>query len=131
MGPIQLVNSAQAASRANREARIAARHAFQPVRDRLKFSATHCRHVLQVQPSLRRDTAPAAARTTALPAKVSPRSPEELIWLLKRLPNSVSREESTSDVSVRFYQGRLRWDLDEIRETSLPHESCSIRPTRR
>ena len=70
-------------------------------------------------PSLRRDTAPAAARTTALPAKVSPRSPEELIALLKRLPNSVSREESTSDVSVRFYQA-LRWDLDQIRDVITP-----------
>ena len=46
---------------------------------------------------------------------MSPRSPEELIALLKRLPNSVSREESTSDVSVRFYQA-LRWNLDQIRD---------------
>ena len=51
--------------------------------------------------------------------KVSPRSPEELIALLKRLPNSVSREESTSDVSVRFYQA-LRWDLDQIRDVITP-----------
>jgi hypothetical protein len=50
---------------------------------------------------------------------VSPRSPEELIALLKRLPNSVSREESTSDVSVRFYQ-TLRWDLDQIRDVITP-----------
>jgi hypothetical protein len=50
---------------------------------------------------------------------VSPRSPEELIALLKRLPNSVSREESTSDVSVRFYQA-LRWDLDQIRDVITP-----------
>jgi hypothetical protein len=50
---------------------------------------------------------------------VSPRSPEELIALLKRLPNSVSREESTSDVSVRFYQA-LRWVLDQIRDVITP-----------
>ena len=50
---------------------------------------------------------------------MSPRSPEELIALLKRLPNSVSREESTSDVSVRFYQ-TLRWDLDQIRDVITP-----------
>ena len=38
---------------------------------------------------------------------------------LKRLPNSVSREESTSDVSVRFYQAP-RWDLDQIRDVITP-----------
>ena len=96
-----------------------ARHAFQPVRDPAEVQ----RHTLSPRaagaPSLRRDTAPAVARTTALPAKVSPRSPEELIALLKRLPNSVSREESTSDVSVRFYQA-LRWDLDQIRDVITP-----------
>jgi len=96
-----------------------ARHAFQPVRDPAEVQ----RHTLSPRaagaPSLRRDTAPAVARTTALPAKVSPRSPEELIALLKRLPNSVSREESTSDVSVRFYQ-TLRWDLDQIRDVITP-----------
>ena len=50
MGRIQLANSAQAASRANREARIAA-HGTPPSQSetRLKFSATHCRHVLQVR----------------------------------------------------------------------------------
>ena len=50
MGRIQLANSAQAASRANREARIAARGtpSSQP-ETRLKFSATHCRHVLQMR----------------------------------------------------------------------------------
>ena len=96
-----------------------ARHASQPVRDPAEVQ----RHTLSPRavgaPSLRRDTAPAAARTTALPTKVSPRSPEELIALLKRLPNSVSREESTSDVSVRFYQA-LRWDLDQIRDVITP-----------
>lgn len=96
-----------------------ARHASQPVRDPAEVQ----RHTLSPRaagaPSLRRDTAPAVARTTALPAKVSPRSPEELIALLKRLPNSVSREESTSDVSVRFYQA-LRWDLDQIRDVITP-----------
>ena len=50
---------------------------------------------------------------------MSPRSSEELIALLKRLPNSVSREESTSDVSVRFYQA-LRWGLDQIRDVITP-----------
>ena len=48
---------------------------------------------------------------------MSPRSPEELIALLKRLPNSVSREESTSHVSVRFYQA-LRGDLVEFDDAS-------------
>ena len=50
---------------------------------------------------------------------MSPRSPEELIALLKRLPNSVSRQESTSHVSVRFYQA-LRGDLDQIRDVITP-----------
>ena len=75
MGRIQQANSAQAASRANREARIAARHASQPVRDPAEVQ----RHTLSPcaagAPSLRRDTAPAAGRTTAHPAKASPRSP--------------------------------------------------------
>ena len=48
MGRIQLANSAQAASRANREAHIAARGTPSSQSETwLKFSATHCRHVLQ------------------------------------------------------------------------------------
>ena len=50
MGRIQQANSAQAASRANREARIAVRGTPPSQSEtRLKFSATHCRHVLQVR----------------------------------------------------------------------------------
>ena len=50
MGRIQQANSAQAASRANREARIAARGTPPSQSEtRLKYSATHSRHVLQVR----------------------------------------------------------------------------------
>jgi len=50
MGRIQQANSAQAASRANREASIAARGTPPSQSEtQLKFSATHCRHVLQVR----------------------------------------------------------------------------------
>ena len=46
----RLANSAQAANRANREARIAVRGTpASQSETRLKFSATHCRHMLQVR----------------------------------------------------------------------------------
>ena len=106
--------------RANREAHIAAHGTPSSQSETwLKFSTTPCRHVLQAYLPPRRDTAPDVARMTTPPAKVSPRSPEELIALLKRLPNSVGREESTSDVSVKFYQA-LRWDLDQIQDVITP-----------
>jgi hypothetical protein len=68
MGRLQLANSAQAASRANREARIAARGTPSSQSEtRLKFSATHCRHVLQVR-----------LRFAAIPRPPEPERPHSL-----------------------------------------------------
>ena len=94
MGRIQLANSAQAASRANREARIAARHASQPVRDPAEVQ----RHTLSPcaagAPSLRRDTATAAGRTTAHPARASPSIPARRAYSCR--PASLSMNDRTS-----------------------------------
>lgn len=53
------------------------------------------------------------------PNPSTPQAMSALIMQLRQLPNSVSKEKSTSDLSVEFYE-EVKWDLDQIRDVLTP-----------
>lgn len=53
------------------------------------------------------------------PNHTTPAGFENLLEELRSLPNSVSKEKSTSDIAVEFYK-EVTWDLDQIQSVLTP-----------
>lgn len=53
------------------------------------------------------------------PNRATPMGFEDLLQELRRLPNDLDNEKSTSDVAVEFYEA-VMWDLDQIQTVLTP-----------